>query len=168
MKKPRLSFGEEEDLEDKPVNNKTMNLNDRYYINLSKLKMNRLSISYIKSRSTLPAYRNLNITNDVRECLINIINKKFNRKEFQSLAYLDRQLIQEFVRKCKLEDVNVDIESIEQDNRNFQILLGEFEAGNNSDKIILELKHYLKLMVLRKIITKAHAFEILFEINEIK
>ena len=67
-----------------------------------------------------------------------ILNNKFNARLFEKMNADDKRVVSNFVRRCNL-DVEIPEDTF---NHDFQLLKGEFLAGNDSIQIKNELKKY--------------------------
>jgi ribosome biogenesis protein Nip4 len=108
--------------------------------------------------------RTQNITNDLKDVIMNIINNKFNQKEYNLLTSKDKQIVKAFVKIFKYDLTIHDDEDIKFSN-DFNVLLGEYEAGNDNEEIKKNLKKFVKIAMIKKLITNREGMELLFDLS---
>jgi hypothetical protein len=166
--KKRIIFGKgySSDDDDKPVRRNTIakKIINGKFIDLNKLKNNILTIRYVKTGGFVPTVKSQHISNDVKSVIDDIINDKFEKRLFDKLETNDKRLIKRLITALK---VDIDISSKEEDEyrRQFDILLGELRAGNNSDLVKNKLKQYVVESMNSGMLTRREAFQLLYELT---
>jgi len=113
----------------------------KYFIDTHKLNNNVLEIRYNKNRH-LTNVKTQVIGNGVKNIIHNIINNdNMNQKEYHVLTEHEKHLIRTILNM--LEKPHLLGSTDEQFNDKFQILLGEYNAGNNSEQLRSQLKQYI-------------------------
>jgi hypothetical protein len=137
---------------------------DKVYIDMRRLVKNQLFCKYIKGNIMIPNLRTQNISNDLKDVIMNIINNKFNQKEYNLLTSKDKQIVKVFVKIFKYDLTIHDDEDIKFSN-DFNVLLGEYEAGNDNIEIKKSLKKFVKIAMIKKLITNREGMELLFDLS---
>jgi hypothetical protein len=115
----------------------------KFAINLSKLRNCVLHEYYASSRASIPSLKREKISGDARDVLLDILANKYNENLFNKLTNPDEQrLISTFVRVLKIPDIKMS-EFDDAYQKNYDVLMGEVNAGNNNPKIKAELKLYI-------------------------
>jgi len=113
----------------------------KYFIDTHKLNNNVLEIRYNKNRH-LTNVKTQVIGNGVKNIIHNIINNdNMNQKEYHVLTEHEKHLIRTILNM--LEKPHLLGSTDEQFNDKFQILLGEYNAGNNSEILRNQIKQYI-------------------------
>jgi len=103
------------------------------------------------------------ISNDVKEVITDLINSKFDNRLFEKLAEGDRRLVKRVIKAFSL-DVDLKDNTEEEYKRQFDVILGQFQAGNNSPLIKNQLKKYVIESLESGFITRRQSWQILFEL----
>lgn len=131
-------------------------------IDMTRLNKNYLCVKYIKTRNTVTTIPKIMISSNVRNMIIEILDDKFNKDKFNKLNEHDREIIKSFAGNCK---INLGIPDSDSVQEQYQLLLGEYYAGNTSPVVIKSLKRYVSLAVAKKLISKTDTLLILAELN---
>ena len=133
------------------------------YIDLNKLKNNIICIRYCKTRALVPNVKVQHISNGVKEIIDDIINDKFEKRLYEKLDMNDKRLVKRIVDSLKLD---IDLHSKEDDEyqRQYEVVLGEFLAGNSSPFIKNKLKQYITESLESGMMPRREAFKLLFEL----
>jgi len=167
LKKRRIIVGRGySDDEDKPVRKNTIpkKVINGKFIDLNKLKNNILTVRYLKTGGFLPNIKAQHISNDLKEVIQDLINEKFEKRLYEKLQPDEKRLVKRLVSSLKL---NIDVNTKEDDEyrRQFEILVGEFRAGNNSDLVKNKLKQYVVESMQSGMITRREAWQLLYELT---
>ena len=133
------------------------------FIDLRKLKENILTIKYVKTSAYIPTVKAQHISNDVKEVITDLINSKFDNRLFEKLPEGDRRLLKRVIKAFSL-DVDLKDNTEEEYKRQFDVLLGQFKAGNNSPLIKNKLKEYVIESMETGFLTRRESWQILFEV----
>ena len=134
------------------------------FIDLRKLKDNILTIKYVKTNAYVPTVKAQHISNDVKEVITDLINSKFDNRLFEKLAEGDRRLVKRVIKAFSL-DVDLKDNTEEEYKRQFDVILGQFQAGNNSPLIKNKLKQYVIESMESGFLTRRESWNILFELS---
>ena len=116
-------------------------IHKKYFIDTHKLNNNVLEIRYNKNRH-LTNVKSQVIGNGVKQIIHNILNNdSLNEKDYHVLTEHEKHLIRSILNM--LEKSHLLSNADEQFNDKFQILLGEYNAGNNSEMLRNQLKQYI-------------------------
>ena len=116
-------------------------IHKKYFIDTHKLNNNVLEIRYNKNRH-LTNVKSQVIGNGVKQIIHNILNNdSLNEKDYHVLTEHEKHLIRTILNM--LEKSHLLSNADEQFNDKFQILLGEYNAGNNSEMLRNQLKQYI-------------------------
>ena len=133
------------------------------YIDLGKLKNNIICIRYEKTGTLIPTVKVKTITLNTKEIIDDIINDKYDKRLYEKLNINEKRLIKRIVDSLKL-DIDVFDKTDEEYKRQFEIVMGEYQAGNNSPAIKNKLKQYVMESLESGNIPRREAFKILFEL----
>ena len=126
---------------DKPKSNYRLELSDKYYIDGSKFDNNILSIKYKTNDSR--KIDELEISNDVKNILDDIIKGNFKEGYFNKLKLQDKIIINNLIKKLKLDVRIPEDRDIENYKRELEILQGEIESGNDNPELLRKFKKYI-------------------------
>ena len=116
-------------------------IHKKYFIDTHKLNNNVLEIRYNKNRH-LTNVKTQVIGNGVKNIIHDITNNdNMNENDYHVLTEHEKHLIRTILNM--LEKSHLLSNADEQFNNKFQILLGEYNAGNNSEILRNQLKQYI-------------------------
>ena len=116
-------------------------IHKKYFIDTHKLNNNVLEIRYNKNRH-LTNVKTQVIGNGVKNIIHDITNNdNMNEKDYHVLTEHEKHLIRTILNM--LEKSHLLSNADEQFNNKFQILLGEYNAANNSEILRNQLKQYI-------------------------
>jgi hypothetical protein len=116
-------------------------LNKKYFIDTNKLNNNVLEVRYNKNRH-LTGIKTQIIGSGVKNIINNIIdNDNMDQTEYDTLSENEKHLIRTILNM--LEKSHLIKNKNEEFNEKFQILLGSYNAGNNSEILKNQLKQYI-------------------------
>ena len=104
------------------------------------------------------------ISNDVKEVITDLIYDRFDNRLFEKLPEGDRRLVKRVIKAFSL-DVGLKDNTEEEYRRQFEVVLGEFQAGNNSPLIKNKLKQFVIESLESGFITRRQSWQILFELS---
>ena len=104
------------------------------------------------------------ISLNTKEVIDDIINEKYDKRLYEKLNVNEKRLIKRIVDSLKL---NIDVydKTDEEYKRQFEIVMGEYQAGNNSQLIKNKLKQYIMESMESGNIPRREAFKILFDLS---
>jgi hypothetical protein len=135
------------------------------YIDLNKLKNNILVVKYLGNDVSIAQIRTAtNISDDARAVIQDITEDKFNNRLFRQLPIHEKRLI---VKLCSAMNLDCDLsdEDLANWNKRFQILKGEWLAGNDNKVLINNLKQYVMEGLRDGKIPRAEANQLLYQLN---
>jgi len=165
--KNRIIFGkgygsdEEKPLRKNAVSKKIIN---GKFIDLNKLKNNILTVRYVKTGGFIPTVKTQHISSDVKSVIEDIINDKFEKRLFEKLQPNEKRLVKRLVGALKV-DIDVNTKEDDEYRKQFEIVLGEFQAGNTSPAIKYKLKQYVAESMQSGMITRREAWQLLYELT---
>jgi hypothetical protein len=112
------------------------------FIDLNKLNNNIITIRYVSTGALIPTVKVQSISKDVKEIVEDIINDKFEKRLFEKLDMNEKRLIKRIITALNL-DINLHDNSDEEFVKQFNIVLGQFRAGNNNVAIKRKLREYI-------------------------
>ena len=113
----------------------------KYFIDTHKLHNNVLEVRYNKNRH-LTNVKTQVIGNGVKNIIHNIINdNNMNQNDYHVLTQQEKHLIRTILNM--LDKNHLVSNADEEFNERFQILLGEYNAGNNSEILRNQIKQYI-------------------------
>ena len=165
---PERTDSESDSDDDTPAIDKDKMLlgnNNKYGINLAKLRKNTLHVFYASSRASIPQLKRESISNDVRDVLTDILSGNYNEKLFNKMASPDDQrLVSTFVRVMKIPGISMtEFDRSYQDH--FNILQGEINSGNSNVAIRNEYKQHVLRAMSESIIPRHQGLNMLFKMS---
>ena len=139
-------------------------LSDKFYIDLKKLDDNILSVKYTQNNAGIPNFKVQDISNDVKDLVEDVICDRYDDRLFKKLGEKDRRIFQRFVRAVKI-DLNVKDDDDKLRQQRYEILVGEFQSGNNSPENKNELKKYMVDALSEGKISRSNAYLILDQLS---
>jgi len=132
----------------------------KFIIDKNKLDNNILELRYKKNHH-LTNVKTQVIGNGVKSIISNIIdNDNMDEKEYHNLTENEKHLILNMLEKSHL------IKNKDQEfNEKFQILLGSYNAGNNSEILKNQLKQYIIHAMKLNIIPRNTGHQMLLELS---
>jgi len=116
-------------------------IHKKYFIDTNKLNNNVLEVRYNKNRH-LTGIKTQIIGSGVKNIISNIIDKdNMDEKEYHNLTENEKHLIRTILNM--LEKSHLIKNKDEEFNEKFQILLGSYNAGNNSEILKNQLRQYI-------------------------
>lgn len=153
----------ESDEEPEKTDKKQFLNNRKFAINLEKLRKNVLHVYYVSSRASIPQLKRENISSDTRDVILDILDNKYNDKLFNKLSGDEQRLISTFVRIMKIPISMTEFDDAYQ--KNYDVLMGEVNAGNNNPRIIAELKLYILRGISENLIPKHQGQLMLYKLS---
>lgn len=106
---------------------------NKYYIDIDALKKSgTLKVKYVKNRNILP---NLPISYGLADSVIDIIldlcNDKFDKNKYEKLTEKDKDIIINFCNNTHI-DVGISLDKKDEMEKQINIYIGEYNAGNES------------------------------------
>ena len=116
-------------------------IHKKYFIDTHKLNNNVLEVRYNKNRH-LTNVKTQVIGNGVKNIIHNIINdNNMNQNDYHVLTQQEKHLIRTILNM--LDKNHLVSNADEEFNERFQILLSEYNAGNNSEILRNQIKQYI-------------------------
>ena len=163
--KKRVITGKGLTADRKPIE-RYLQINDVHKIDMLKLnqEMPSLHCLYLAQKSKpLNKLSNVPISKDSVEVIKNMLNEKFNQKEYSLLPLEQRRIIQQFNKQCKF-NLNIPDKDNEEAVNKFNMCYGEFKSGNNNPELLKQLKKQVILFMNEKLISQKDANSILLQI----
>jgi hypothetical protein len=134
------------------------------YIDLNKLKNNILTVRYVKTGGFIPTVKSQHISNDVKSVIEDLISDKFEKRLFEKLQPDEKRLVKRLVAALKI-DIDVNTKEDDEYRKQFEIVLGEFQAGNTSPAIKNKLKQYVAESMQSGFLTRRECWQLLYELT---
>ena len=152
--------------EDKPVRKNSIpkKVINGKFIDLNKLKNNILTVRYVKTGGFIPTVKSQHISNDVKSIIEDIINDKFEKRLFEKLQADEKRLVKRLVGALKI-DIDVNTKEDDEYRKQFEIVLGKFQAEKTSPAIKNKLKQYEAESMQSGMITRREAWQLLYELT---
>ena len=134
------------------------------YIDITKLKDNILCVRYVSTGGYIPQLKSQLITKGTREVIDDILGNKYDERLYKKLSADERRVIKRFVDVLKL-NVNVKDDDDVEFNKQFEILRGEYLAGNSNETLKAQLKKYVVEAIAQNIIPRHQGYSLLFQLS---
>jgi hypothetical protein len=142
-------------------NNISIPTNPFIYIEISKLINNNvLSVKYKSTRNNHCNFLQQRISQSLSDIIQDILKKNLDERLLKTLNEKEKTILNQFLRICKIKDIVVNKSELEESNKQFDILLGEIEAGNTNPQIKAKLKEHLYTAIKLGRISKNEGFEL--------
>ena len=167
--KNRIIYGKgytSSDEDEQPVRKNTVlkKVINGKYIDLNKLKNNILTVRYVKTGGFIPTVKSQHISNDVKSIIEDLISDKFEKRLFEKLQPDEKRLVKRLVAALKI-DIDVNTKEDDEYRKQFEIILGEFQAGNTSPAIKNKLKQYVAESMQSGFLTRRECWQLLYELT---
>ena len=139
-------------------------INGKYYIDLNKLNDNVLCVKYATNDAQLPHVKVERISNKAKEVVKDIINDKYDHRIFEMLSDGDKRIIKRFCKATK-QDIDFQDTMDTEFQQRYEVLLGEFENGNNNPELKAELKRFVIEAIQENKIPRHQAYMILYQLS---
>jgi hypothetical protein len=138
--------------------------NGKFILDMQKLRRNILSVTYQSCRASIQSLKRENISNDVKNIITDIVQDKYNANLFNKMKPDDQRIVSTFVRTMKIEKIDMR-EFDEAYQKNYEILLGQVNSGQNNPIVKRELKEYILRAISEGLIPKSQGYNKLFELS---
>ena len=115
---------------------------EKYYVELDKLASNTLSVKYARTDAYIPTLKVQQISNKVKELIQDVMQDDYDERIFKLLSDDDKRVFKRFVKALHL-DLSIQDDLDEKFQKEYEILLGEFNSGNDSPEVKKALKKYV-------------------------
>jgi hypothetical protein len=133
------------------------------YIDLNKLKSNIITIRYCSTNALIPTVKVQTISKGVKEIVEDIMNEKFDKRLFEKLDVNEKRLIKRIVTALNV-DIDLHDNSDEEFMKQFQVVLGQFRAGNNNVAIKRKLREYIAEATEAGVLPRRESQKLIFEL----
>lgn len=134
-------------------------------MDMKKFKQGILAIKYTLHNTNHPSIGVQKLSSEAKSMIEDILDGKFNQRLFDKMKELsDRRLIVSFVNSLDLP-VDIADHDGEDFDKTFEILKGEFIAGNDSPEIKRELRKYTLIAMKEKRLPKSEGMMILYQLS---
>ena len=133
------------------------------YIDLNKLNNNIITIRYVSTGALIPTVKVQSISRDVRGIVEDIINDKFEKRLYEKLDMNEKRLIKRIVSALNI-DIDLHDNSEDEFVKQFNIVLGQWRAGNNNTIIKRKLREYIYEANEAGMIPKREMHKLIFEL----
>ena len=145
--------------------------NNKYAIDIKKLKTNILDLKYLKNANHVATFQPIEISSYLKNIIENIIKDNYNiqKEDFIHLNNTEKRILKRLFNFLKIkndDDVIMDYDYNIQ--KRFEVAYGSFLAGNTNKELIQELKDYIKLALHESTINKTDGQLILKKLNNNK
>ena len=138
---------------------------DKFYLDTLKLNDNILSVKYAKTDANIPMLRPQSISTDLKEVIQDAIEGKYDNRIFKKLSETDKRVFKRFVTVCKIHTIEIDDPDDKLFQQRFEILKGQFLAGNSSPQNKQELKKCILEAYSSNKIPRNECMMLLYEIS---
>ena len=137
----------------------------RYYIELDKLATNILSAKYSRTDAHLPTLKVQHISNKVKELIQDVMKETYDERLFKILSEDDKRVFKRFVKALHLDNIPIQDDLDEQFQKEYEILLGEFNSGNNAPEVKKALKRYVVEGLNEGKLNRNQAYFLLYQLS---
>lgn len=139
--------------------------NEKMVINLFALQNNNiLDVRYIRNGNHHPSFKVQRISQNLSNTLQDILHKRFDERLVKLLRDDEKEILKEFIRIGKFPLV-LDKAELDEFNKNYDVLLGEYRAGNNNPQLIRSLINHIRLGYKLGRIRKTDAMSLILQLE---
>ena len=139
---------------------------DKFYVDCNKLNSkNQLVVKYIKNNGYSHKMKPTIINTDTKEVINDILKNKFDPRLFNKLQEMDQRIIKRFVKTLNI-NVDIPIDDIDKKfQKEFELYLGEYRAGNDSHELKSKLKKYVIEAINENILPRHQGMLLIYELS---
>jgi len=141
--------------------------NNKYAIDIKKLKKNILDLKYVKNANHVATFQPIEISNNFKNIIQDIINNNLQNEKFNDLTTTELRILKRLFKFLNIHDTPLDTNSNDDHSiqQKFEVAYGSFLAGNDNKELLKELSQYVKLALHENTISKKDGYEILKKLN---
>lgn len=136
-------------------------INPKLFVDMTHLNNNRLAIKYKSTKKLCEKPKD--ITDAQRDSVLSILHNEYTEKQYNKLRSEEKELIHDFAIQTQAKDVDF----ITQKNKlrmKFDVLIGEIEAGNDSEQIRAMLKATTTALMKNKGVSRMEGLSLLSQL----
>ena len=139
---------------------------NKFMIDIDKLESeNKLIMKYVKTRNTHNTIPRQHVSNPIRDIIIELARKStFNKQLYDKLRPDEKLFIIDVTNKLHI-DVGLNVNTIDQKQKVYDVLLGEVRSGNNNPMVIKQLKQLITDAIHKNEIPLHQGLDILKELQ---
>ena len=124
---------------------------------------NILAVRYLKTKQYVSRLKPILISEDTKHFILNIIDGKFDTHIYSKLEKSEQRIVNTFVKCVHLSYPIIDTNK--EENNHFQVLLGEYRAGNSSIQLKTQIKKYIIMALSDGLIPRNQGYQLLYELS---
>jgi ribosomal protein L15 len=142
----------------------------KYAIHIPQLEQQDILNVKYKSLGQVPKYKPMAVSDIFRDFLLDLLdNGKPNVRTYQQIAPDERKVFEEMSIGAGVWNAlglkRTTTSTDDEENKRFELLKGEYMAGNNNPKVISELRRLVVKMIGDGRIKKSQGMELLMELS---
>jgi hypothetical protein len=126
---------------------------------MKKLNNNILALKYSSTGNHIPTYQPIEISDELKSIIKNMHEEHESDEDVSKLSFSEKRILARLKQHLRSPSIHNDLD--ENFVENFEVCLGNFEAGNDSQLLKNTLKDYVKVALHEGIITQHVASNIL-------
>jgi hypothetical protein len=137
----------------------------KYYIDLKHFKNNILTVKYLKSTNVVPNFKSIIMNSSIKPIINEMMDLKYIDKiKYEKLSGDEKRLINNL---AKFMNIKNDLKKSTDDEfqKQYEILLGEVVAGNDSPIIKTQLRKYILQAINEGLLTRNCGYNLLVELK---
>lgn len=142
----------------------------KYMVSIPHLGNNILKVKYLLNGNDVPSFKASKISDDMADFIEDLVESgKMNERTLNKLDPAEKRLFSKLIKqsglyeKYKIRALKNPDEKAEEDR--FELVKGEFIAGNDNPAIVKELKHLIIKFMTEDRIPKREGHELLFQLS---
>jgi hypothetical protein len=142
----------------------------KYMISIPHLGNNILKVKYLQNGNEVPSFNSQKISDDLTDFIEDLVDTgKINERHLNKLEAPEKRLFSKLINqsglygKFKIRVLKNPNDKAEEDR--FELVKGEFIAGNDNPAIVKELKHLIIKFMTEGRIPKNQGHELLFQLS---
>ena len=142
----------------------------KYAIHLGQLKNNDILNVKYKSLGGIPQFKPTSISDSLKDFILDVLETgKANQRVYDNIPPNERKMFEKIAsgagvfHTLKLKKTITDTDK--EDNNRFDILRGEYFAGNNSPKVLAELRRFIVKFMGEGKIPRSEGMNLLMELS---
>lgn len=135
---------------------------NKYMVNMDKLKNNILQIKYASTGNySNKIGKTKKLNPNIAKLIMYLVDDYFDINLFNNISQADKY---EFITFCNNAHINLELPDDRQFKKEFEILIGEYDAGNNNPKLKTSIIKKVNDAIKLKYISKTEGLKIINEI----